>query len=99
MPGALLLLSAALVLLGPVHGATLRSKETWKPLSNPQNRDLFFRTLQAYFKGRGLDLERFPNTFSTNENPRPLSLQSELMASAFAEYKEQRDSLPGNLKG
>lgn len=58
----------------------------------------FFRTLQAYFKGRGLDLEKFPNTFSTNENPRPVSVQSELMASAFAKYKEQRDSLPGNLK-
>lgn len=40
MPRAFLLLSAALVLLGPVHGATLRNKDTWKPLGNPRNRDL-----------------------------------------------------------
>lgn len=59
----------------------------------------FFRTLQAYFQGRGLDLERFPNAFSTNENPRPLSVQSELMASAFAAFEEQRHPLPGNLDG
>ncbi|XP_070277849.1 uncharacterized protein C2orf66 homolog isoform X2 [Myotis yumanensis] len=99
MPKAFLLLSAALVLLGPVHGATLRDQDTWKPLSNPRNRDLFFRTLQAYFKGRGLDLERFPNTFSTNETPRPLSVQSELIASAFAEYEERRNPFPRSLEG
>ncbi|XP_023618879.1 LOW QUALITY PROTEIN: uncharacterized protein C2orf66 homolog [Myotis lucifugus] len=99
MPKAFLLLSAALVLLGPVHGATLRNQDTWKPLSNPRNRDLFFRTLQAYLKGRGLDLERFPNTFSTNETPRPLSVQSELIASAFAEYEERRNPFPRGLEG
>ncbi|KAF5910615.1 hypothetical protein HPG69_004703 [Diceros bicornis minor] len=58
MPKAFLLLCVALVLLGLVHGATLRNEEKWKSLNNPRNRELFFRTLQAYFKGRGLDLGR-----------------------------------------
>lgn len=40
MPTMFLLLCAALVILGPVHGATLRNKEKWKPLNNPRNRDL-----------------------------------------------------------
>ncbi|XP_037377772.1 uncharacterized protein C2orf66 homolog [Talpa occidentalis] len=102
MPKAFLWLCVALllcVLLGPVHGATLRNKEKWKPLNNPRNRDLFFRILQEYFKGRGLDLGRFPSTFSMNENPRPLSLQSELIASAFTDYEEQKNSFPSYLKG
>ncbi|KAM7105818.1 uncharacterized protein C2orf66 homolog [Molossus nigricans] len=97
MPKAFLLLCVALVLLGPIHGATLRNKEKWKPLNNPRNRDLFFRTLQAYFKGRGLDLESFPNTFTMNENPRPLSLPSELIASAFADYEKQKKPFPSYL--
>ncbi|KAG3274911.1 hypothetical protein H1C71_020491 [Ictidomys tridecemlineatus] len=95
----LLLLCVALVLTGHVHGATLRNEDKWKPLSNPRNRDLFFRSLQAYFKGRGLDLGRFPNTFSMNENPRPLSFQPELIAAAFADYEEQKNSFPNYLKG
>nr|XP_025858248.1 uncharacterized protein C2orf66 homolog [Vulpes vulpes] len=99
MPKASLLLCVALVLLGLVHGATLRNKENWKSLNNPRNRDLFFRTLQAYFKGRGLDLGRFPNTFSMNENLRALTFQSELLASAFADYEEEKNSFPKYLKG
>ncbi|XP_004393575.1 PREDICTED: uncharacterized protein C2orf66 homolog [Odobenus rosmarus divergens] len=99
MPKAFLQLWVALVLSGLVHGATLRNEEKWKSLNNPRNRDLFFRTLQAYFKGRGLDLGRFPNTFFMNENPRPLSFQSELLASAFADYEEQKNSFPNYLKG
>lgn len=59
----------------------------------------FFRTLQAYFKGRGLDLKKFPSTFSMNENPRPLSFQSEFIASAFADYEEQKNSFPNYFKG
>ncbi|OBS59247.1 hypothetical protein A6R68_09629, partial [Neotoma lepida] len=90
----LLLLWAALVLASHVHGAMLRNEDTWKPLSNPRNRELFFRSLQAYFKGRGLDLGILPNTFSTNEGPRPLSFQAEHIASAFADYEEQKNSLP-----
>ncbi|XP_030616295.1 uncharacterized protein C2orf66 homolog [Delphinapterus leucas] len=98
MPKALLLLAVALVLLGLVHGAVLRNEEKWKPLNNPRNQDLFFRTLQAYFKGRGLDLGMFSNISSMNENPRPLSFQSELIASAFADYEEQKNSFPNYLK-
>ncbi|XP_066135949.1 uncharacterized protein C2orf66 homolog [Saccopteryx bilineata] len=98
-PRAFLLLCVVLVLLGPVHGATLRNREKWKPLNNPETETWFFRNPKAYFRGRGLDLESFPNTFSTNENPRPLSLQSELIASAFASYEEQKYSLSNYLKG
>ncbi|XP_049555173.1 uncharacterized protein C2orf66-like [Orcinus orca] len=58
----------------------------------------FFRTLQAYFKGRGLDLGTFSNISSMNKNPRPLSFQSELIASAFADYEEQKNSFPNYLK-
>ncbi|XP_011852579.1 PREDICTED: uncharacterized protein C2orf66 homolog [Mandrillus leucophaeus] len=96
---SLLLLCVALVLLWHVNGATLRNKDKWKPLNNPRNRDLFFRSLQAYFKGRGLDLGTFPNPFPMNENPRPLSFQSELTASASADYEEQKNSFHNYLKG
>ncbi|KAK2489897.1 hypothetical protein MC885_013089 [Smutsia gigantea] len=99
MPKAFLLLCVGLALLPLAHGAMLRNEEKWKPLNNPRNRDLFFRTLQAYFKGRGLDLGRFPNTFFMNENPRPLSFESEFIASAFADYEEQKNSFPNVLKG
>nr|XP_004653791.3 uncharacterized protein C2orf66 homolog [Jaculus jaculus] len=92
----LLLLCVALVLMDCVHGATVRHEDTWKPLSNPRNRELFFRSLQAYFKSRGLDLGRLPNTFTMNENSRPLSFQSELIASAFADYEEQKNSFPND---
>uniref|UniRef100_A0A2K5DHA2 Chromosome 2 open reading frame 66 n=2 Tax=Aotus nancymaae TaxID=37293 RepID=A0A2K5DHA2_AOTNA len=95
----LLLLCVALVLLGHVHGATLRNEDKWKPLNNSRNRDLFFRSLQAYFKGRGLDLAMFPNPFPMNENPRPLPFRSELLASAFADYEEQKNSFLSYLKG
>ncbi|EHB01574.1 hypothetical protein GW7_11603, partial [Heterocephalus glaber] len=86
----LLLLCVALVLPGRVLGATLRKDDSWKPLSNPRNRNLFFRTLQAYFKGRGLDLGKFPSNFSISDNRRPLSVQLENITSAFADYEEQR---------
>ncbi|XP_012869040.1 PREDICTED: uncharacterized protein C2orf66 homolog [Dipodomys ordii] len=95
----LLLLCAALVFTSHVHGATLRNEDKWKPLSNPRNRELFFRSLQAYFKGRGLDLGKFPNIFSMSENPRPLSFQSEQIAAAFADYEEQKNSFPKHLEG
>ncbi|XP_037598003.1 uncharacterized protein C2orf66 homolog [Cebus imitator] len=95
----LLLLRVALVLFGHVHGATLRNEDKWKPLNNPRNRDLFFRSLQAYFKGRGLDLGTFPNPFPMDENPRPLSFRPELLASAFADCEEQKNSFHSYLKG
>ncbi|XP_059961926.1 uncharacterized protein C2orf66 homolog [Mesoplodon densirostris] len=98
MPKGLLLLAVALVLLGLAHGAMLRNEEKWKPFNNPRNRDLFFRTLQAYLKGRGPDLGMFSNISSMNENPGPLSFQSELIASAFADYEEQKNSFPNYLK-
>ncbi|XP_045053950.1 uncharacterized protein C2orf66 homolog [Desmodus rotundus] len=99
MPKALALLCVALVLLGPLHGDPLRDKEQWKPLNNPRNRELFFRTLQAYLKGRGLDLERFPSPLSLKEKARPLSLQPDLIASALADFEEQKNSFPNYLEG
>ncbi|XP_062942237.1 uncharacterized protein C2orf66 homolog [Cynocephalus volans] len=93
----LLLLCLALVLPGHMHRATLRNEDKWNSLNNPRNRDLFFRSFQAYFKGRGLALERFPDTFSVSENPRPLSFPLELIASAFVDYEEQKNSFPNDL--
>ncbi|KFO29995.1 hypothetical protein H920_08598 [Fukomys damarensis] len=89
----------ALLLPGQVHGATLRKSDSWKPLSNPQNHDLFFRILQAYFKGRGIDVDfkKFPNNFTINENPKPLSYQLENFTSAFADYKERKTFVPSDL--
>ncbi|XP_075385187.1 uncharacterized protein C2orf66 homolog [Tenrec ecaudatus] len=95
----LLPLYVALVLLTHAPGASLGKEEKWKPLNHPRNRDLFLRALQAYFKGRGLDLGKFPNTFSREENPRLLSFHSELLASAFGDYEEQKHALPRDLKG
>ncbi|XP_008590556.1 PREDICTED: uncharacterized protein C2orf66 homolog [Galeopterus variegatus] len=93
----LLLLCLALVLPEHMHRAMLRNEDKWKSLNNPRNRDRFFRSFQAYFKGRGLALERFSDTFSISENPRPLSFPLELIASAFVDYEEQKNSFPNNL--
>ncbi|KAJ1187224.1 hypothetical protein NDU88_004003 [Pleurodeles waltl] len=61
----------SLALLGCARAGPLRAEEKWKPLDNPRNRDLFFRTLQAYFSGRGVDVDKFPNSFSL-DNGRPM---------------------------
>ncbi|XP_069471824.1 uncharacterized protein C2orf66 homolog [Ambystoma mexicanum] len=96
----LLALGVALALLGGVHGAPLRGEEKWKPLDNPRNRDLFFRTLQAYFSGRGLDVGKFSNSFSLdNGRTMPVSYYSDPIASAFADYVGQKHSSPNFLKG
>ncbi|XP_053133160.1 uncharacterized protein C2orf66 homolog [Hemicordylus capensis] len=82
-----------LMLRGLGQGAPLRPEETWKPLDNPRNRDLFFRTLKAYFSGRGLDFRKFSDTFTvSNDKPRPITLYSDLVASAFAAYEENKNS-------
>ncbi|XP_078539825.1 uncharacterized protein C2orf66 homolog [Lissotriton helveticus] len=95
-----LALSLALALLGCARGAPLRAEEKWKPLDNPRNRDLFFRTLQAYFSGRGVDAEKSPNSFSL-DNGRPMSVTfySDPVASAFADYARQKHPSPKYLKG
>uniref|UniRef100_A0A8C3KY09 Chromosome 2 open reading frame 66 n=1 Tax=Chrysolophus pictus TaxID=9089 RepID=A0A8C3KY09_CHRPC len=81
-------------------GAPFEAEEKWKPLDNPRNRDLFFRTLQAYFSGRGLDLRNFPATFTVNnEGPRPVMFYSDPIASAFADYEERKNSFPNDFKG
>lgn len=60
----------------------------------------FFRTLQAYFLGRGLDLRNFPATFTVNnEGPRPVTLYSDPIASAFADYEERKNSFPNDFRG
>lgn len=60
----------------------------------------FFRTLQAYFSGRGLDLRKFPATFTVNnEGPRPLVFYSDPIASAFADYEERKKSFQNYFKG
>ncbi|XP_063198584.1 GPI inositol-deacylase isoform X1 [Chroicocephalus ridibundus] len=96
----LLGLCTALAVRGLAKGAPFQPEEKWKPLDNPRNRDLFFRTLQAYFSGRGLDLRKFPATFTVNnEGPRPVMFYSDPIASAFADYEERRNSFPNYFKG
>ncbi|POI20581.1 hypothetical protein CIB84_015672 [Bambusicola thoracicus] len=110
----LLGLYTMLAVRGLAKGAPFEPEEKWKPLDNPRNRDLvrkcckkrslsfvcFFRTLQAYFSGRGLDLSNFPATFTVNnEGPRPVMLYSDPIASAFADYEERKNSFPNDFKG
>ncbi|XP_068926382.1 uncharacterized protein C2orf66 homolog [Petaurus breviceps papuanus] len=99
--GMLLLpLCIALMPIRLGQGAPLKEEEKWKPLDNPRNRDLFFRTLQAYFLRRGLDLEKFPKTFYiNNEKPWPSSFRSDPMTSAFTDYEEQKNSFSSDFRG
>ncbi|XP_033024737.1 uncharacterized protein C2orf66 homolog [Lacerta agilis] len=91
---------ATLILRGLGEGAPLRPEETWKPLDNPRNRDLFFRTLKTYFSGRGLDLRKFPDTFSkNNDKPKPVAFNLDPLDSAFADYEEKKNSFITYLKG
>ncbi|XP_043846546.1 uncharacterized protein C2orf66 homolog [Dromiciops gliroides] len=102
MSRVMLLLPLCIVLI-PVRqseGAPLKGEEKWKPLDNPTNRDLFFRTLQAYFLRRGLDLEKFPKSFYiNNEKPWPSSFHSDAISSAFADYEEQKNSFSNYFRG
>uniref|UniRef100_K7GC95 Chromosome 2 open reading frame 66 n=2 Tax=Pelodiscus sinensis TaxID=13735 RepID=K7GC95_PELSI len=96
---ALLLLCSMLTLRGSAKAAPLRPEEKWKPLDNPRNRDLFFRTLQAYFSGRGLDLRKFLNTVSVNnDRPRPVAIYTDPTASAFADYEEKKKMFQNYFK-
>ncbi|XP_063147971.1 uncharacterized protein C2orf66 homolog [Candoia aspera] len=73
------------------QGTPLRPEETWKSLDNPRNRDLFFRTLMAYFSGREFGLRKFADTFSmNNDKSDPISFYLEPVASAFADYEEKK---------
>ncbi|KAH0621605.1 hypothetical protein JD844_023106 [Phrynosoma platyrhinos] len=89
---------AALILRGLGQGTPLRPEETWKPLDNPRNRDLFFRTLMAYFSGKDFNLRKFADDFSVNDKPRPVAFYSDPVASAFADFEEKKSSLT-HLKG
>ncbi|XP_066045719.1 uncharacterized protein C2orf66 homolog [Chamaea fasciata] len=96
----LLGLYVVLAVRGLAKAAPFRPEEKWKPLDNPRNRDLFFRMLQAYFSGRGLDLRKFPAAFPVNnEGPRPVVLYSDPIASAFADYEERKKSFQNYFKG
>ncbi|XP_014734910.1 PREDICTED: uncharacterized protein C2orf66 homolog [Sturnus vulgaris] len=96
----LLGLYVVLTVRGLAKGAPFQPEEKWKPLDNPRNRDLFFRTLQAYFSGRGLDLRKFPATFTVNnEGPKPVMFYSDPIASAFADYEERKKSFQNYFKG
>ncbi|XP_044287923.1 uncharacterized protein C2orf66 homolog [Varanus komodoensis] len=90
----------ALILRGLGQGIPLSPEETWKPLDNPRNRELFFRTLNAYLSGRGLDLRKFSNTFlMNNDKSRPITFYSDPVSSAFADYEEKKNSFMKYLKG
>ncbi|XP_074857938.1 uncharacterized protein C2orf66 homolog [Carettochelys insculpta] len=95
---ALLVLCTVLILRG--KEALLSPEEKWKPLDNPRNRDLFFRTLQAYFSGRDLDLRKFSDNFSgNNDRPRPVAIYSDPAASAFADYEGKKKLFKNYFKG
>uniref|UniRef100_UPI00398E507F GPI inositol-deacylase n=1 Tax=Pristiophorus japonicus TaxID=55135 RepID=UPI00398E507F len=92
-------LTASLVTL--VHTIPLESKDAWKSFENPRNRELFFRTLQAYFSGRGVDVGKFFKSFRM-DNRRPFgaaSLYPDHISSAFSDYEGQKDSFAAFLKG
>ncbi|XP_069790682.1 uncharacterized protein C2orf66 homolog [Narcine bancroftii] len=92
-------LSLSLVAL--VHTIPLESKDAWKSLENPRNRELFFRTLQAYFSARGVDVGKFLKSIRM-ENGRPsvaASLYPNHISSAFSDYEGQKDSFAAFLKG
>ncbi|XP_012400353.1 uncharacterized protein C2orf66 homolog [Sarcophilus harrisii] len=96
----LLPLCIALMTVRQGQGVPLKEEEEWKSLDNPRNRDLFFRTLQAYFLRRGLDLEKFPKTFYiNNEKPRPSSFHSDFLTSAIVDYEEQKNSFSNYFRG
>ncbi|XP_059822058.1 uncharacterized protein C2orf66 homolog [Hypanus sabinus] len=90
-----------LFLVTLVHTIPLESKDAWKSLENPRNRELFFRTLQAYFSGRGVDVGKLSKSFRM-DNRRPnvaASLYPNHISSAFADYEGQKDSFSAFLKG
>ncbi|XP_038646314.1 uncharacterized protein C2orf66-like [Scyliorhinus canicula] len=92
-------LSISLVTL--VHSIPLESKDAWKSLENPRNRELFFRTLQAYFSGRGFDVGKISKSLRV-DNRRPFAAVArspDHIASAFSDYEGQRDSFAAFLKG
>ncbi|XP_066477895.1 uncharacterized protein C2orf66 homolog [Tiliqua scincoides] len=89
----LLVHCATLILRGLGQGVPLSPKEAWKSLDNPRNRDLFFRTLKAYFSGRELDFKKVPDPVMVNsEKPGPIAFVSDPVASAFTHYAKKKNS-------
>ncbi|XP_007888373.2 uncharacterized protein C2orf66, partial [Callorhinchus milii] len=85
-----------------VHTIPVKSKDSsWKSLENPRNRELFFRTLQAYLSGRGIDVGKFSKSFRTDnrDSAAAAPLQRDHLASAFSDYKAQEDSFAAFLEG
>ncbi|XP_008115476.1 uncharacterized protein C2orf66 homolog [Anolis carolinensis] len=87
-----------LIFRGLSQGAPLRPDETWKSLDNPRNREMFFRTLKAYVSGKDLNLLKFPDGFSVNDKPKPVAFHLDPVASAYADFEEQKNSLTHYLK-
>ncbi|XP_061463498.1 uncharacterized protein C2orf66 homolog [Rhineura floridana] len=59
-----------------------------------------FRTLKAYFSGRGLVLRKFPDLFLVNnDKPRPVAFYLDPLAYAFADYEEKKNSFKNYLEG
>ncbi|XP_078083840.1 uncharacterized protein C2orf66 homolog [Mustelus asterias] len=84
-----------------VHTIPLESKDAWKSLENPRNRELFFRILQAYFSGRGFDVGKILKSLRV-DNKRPFAAAAHYpdhVASAFSDYEGQKDSFAAFLKG
>ncbi|XP_041056394.1 GPI inositol-deacylase isoform X2 [Carcharodon carcharias] len=64
-------------------------------------KEQFFRTLQAYFSGRGFDVGKISKSLRM-DNRRPFAtaaLYPDHVASAFSDYEGQKDSFAAFLKG
>ncbi|KAG7469702.1 hypothetical protein MATL_G00131570 [Megalops atlanticus] len=79
---AVMTLFITFVTSNPAH-----SEEEWKSLSNPQSRMLFFRILQSYFDGQGLNLMS-----PGKENQVPEGLDSRFLGSYLDEHRHQLQS-------
>uniref|UniRef100_W5MD63 Uncharacterized protein n=1 Tax=Lepisosteus oculatus TaxID=7918 RepID=W5MD63_LEPOC len=96
-----LCLSATLIAQG--HCSPQGPPEKWKSLEIPSNRDLFFRTLQAYFIRRGVDMSkvsgRFPGDKMKAADPPPSLYAPDSLTSAFSDYLDKKDSFSAFLRG
>lgn len=62
-------------------------------LSEMCNFSQFFRTLEAYFSGRGTNFKKVPDTFMENyEKPGQIAFLSDPVASEFIPYEKKKNS-------
>ncbi|XP_066544363.1 uncharacterized protein C2orf66-like [Amia ocellicauda] len=96
-----LCLTAALI--APERALPQGPPDRWTSLDNPRNRDLFFRTLQAYFIRRGVDVAkapgRFPGPTGRGGNSANSLYGPDPVKSAFTDYQDNKDAFTAFLQG